>query len=143
MQQSFLSTGAGDRYAPVLYFSCFPCQPGRQDDPGYRPVPGDLIGIKVYDHDDLARDIRIPQDGAIAFPLWRLTKLTGMSELALRQLLQTQLEAKYLQSRHQQQHLNMAHAWPTSWAASKSRRHRIITVLQHLGHAGNRRRRRL
>jgi polysaccharide export outer membrane protein len=68
------------------------------DESSYRFVAGDLIRIEVYDHEDLSRDIRIPQDGSIAFPLLGdLPRIAGMSELNLRTILKERLEADFLQ----------------------------------------------
>ena len=68
-----------------------------EGDLDYIIVPGDLIRVDVYGHDDLSRDIRVPQDGSIAFPLLGdLPRVAGLSEFALRAMLKNKLEERFL-----------------------------------------------
>lgn len=56
----------------------------------YRLGPGDLLKIGVFDHPELAADVRVSQSGNITFPLLGQLSINGMStwdvekELALR-----------------------------------------------------------
>ena len=67
-------------------------------DPGYRLYPGDLLRIDIFDHPDLAAQIRIPSSGSSSFPLiGDIGTLAGrpLSEFQIE--LRRRLEADYLQ----------------------------------------------
>jgi polysaccharide export outer membrane protein len=42
---------------------------GEQPPQGYRLLPGDLLHIAVFDHEDLTAQIRVPVNGVISYPL--------------------------------------------------------------------------
>lgn len=67
-------------------------------DAGYRLFPGDLLRIDIFDHPDLATQIRIPASGHSAFPLiGDIGVLVGAPLGSFQAELRRRLEADYLQ----------------------------------------------
>ncbi len=58
---------------------------------GYRVGPGDVLEISVWGHENLRREIAVPPDGAIAFPLVQEVDARGMTIPAIREAVTTKL----------------------------------------------------
>jgi polysaccharide export outer membrane protein len=67
-----------------------------QQDKDYIIGPGDVLEIKVWDHDDLFRRVEVSQEGAITYPFIGRIKAANHSVFELETLLQTKLADGYL-----------------------------------------------
>lgn len=65
--------------------------------PEYRLAPGDLLLVKVFQVDDLERQVRIDQNGHISLPLIGDVKATGLGVGELEKLVAERYAAGYLQ----------------------------------------------
>ena len=59
-------------------------------------IPGDVLMITVFRQADLEREIRIPQDGRISFPLIGSVEAGGRTQAELEGLIRHKLEDEYL-----------------------------------------------
>jgi polysaccharide export outer membrane protein len=59
-------------------------------------LPGDLLVITVFRQQDLEREVRIPQNGKINFPLIGLVQAGGKTQAELEAVIRQKLEADYL-----------------------------------------------
>jgi len=59
-------------------------------------LPGDLLFITVFRQTDLERELRIPQDGKITFPLIGQVQAGGKTQAELEQVIRSKLEADYV-----------------------------------------------
>lgn len=59
-------------------------------------LPGDLLVITVFRQPDLERELRIPQDGKITFPLIGPVPAGGKTQAELERAIRQKLEADYL-----------------------------------------------
>lgn len=59
-------------------------------------LPGDLLRIAVFRHPDLDLEVRIPQDGAIGYPLIGTVRAAGVTPAALQETIRARLEKDFL-----------------------------------------------
>ena len=59
-------------------------------------LPGDLLFITVFRQPDLDRELRIPKDGKIPFPLIGSVQAAGKTQADVEQIIRKKLEADYL-----------------------------------------------
>lgn len=62
----------------------------------YRIGPGDLIDIKVFEVEGLNQTVRVTPEGTILFPLLGAIKVEGLTEVELKNLIESLLEKKYI-----------------------------------------------
>ena len=62
----------------------------------YRIGPGDLIEIKVFEVEGLNQVVRVTPEGTILFPLLGAIKAAGLTEVELKNLIESLLEKKYI-----------------------------------------------
>lgn len=65
--------------------------------PEYRLAPGDLLLVKVFQVDDLERQVRVDNSGAITLPLIGEVHAAGLGQVELEKLLADRYRAGYLQ----------------------------------------------
>lgn len=112
-----------NRFAPALLFlaACGTSEPYRPPHPvvqsfippksaeGAQPVkwgprpdpillPGDLLRITVYRQQDLDLEVRIPDTGAISYPLIGLVRAQGRTPAGLQEYIREKLEKDYLEN---------------------------------------------
>jgi len=91
-----LPSAAGPTAANTLVLSQAPAAVATASD---QLLPGDLLHMDVYDNPDLTIELRVPNDGAMVFPLiGPLTGIKGMTCDGLSHRIAQLLEAKYLTS---------------------------------------------
>jgi polysaccharide export outer membrane protein len=62
----------------------------------YAVGPGDVLNIKVWDHEDLDRSVEVSEEGAFTFPFIGKVKVSGMTTFKIEKLLEQKLADGYL-----------------------------------------------
>jgi polysaccharide export outer membrane protein len=65
--------------------------PARAEADGYELAPGDMLEISVWKDEDLSRQLEIPPDGIVSFPLIGDVDAKGMSVPRLRETIEKRL----------------------------------------------------
>lgn len=60
--------------------------------PEYALQPGDLLGVTVYQEDELNREVLVRPDGGISFPLAGDIRVAGLSAAAVKNVLEQRLD---------------------------------------------------
>lgn len=62
----------------------------------YTVGPGDVLNIKVWDHEDLDRSVKVSEEGAFTFPFIGKVNVSGMTTFEIEKKLEDQLADGYL-----------------------------------------------
>lgn len=80
----------------VAVLSAFPAPPRVLADENYAVGPGDVLDIKVWDHEDLNRSVEVSEEGAFTFPFIGKVKVSGMTTFRIEKILEDKLADGYL-----------------------------------------------
>jgi polysaccharide biosynthesis/export protein len=80
----------------VAVLSAFPAPPQCLAVENYTVGPGDVLNIKVWDHEDLDRSVEVSEEGAFTFPFIGKVKVSKMTTFKIEKLLEDKLADGYL-----------------------------------------------
>lgn len=80
----------------VTVLSTLSAQPESLAEENYAVGPGDVLNIKVWDHEDLDRSVKVSEEGAFTFPFIGEVKVSGMTTFKIEKILEDKLADGYL-----------------------------------------------
>ncbi len=80
----------------LMALSALAAPPLSLADENYAVGPGDVLNIKVWDHEDLDRSVEVSEEGAFTFPFIGKVEVSGMTTFEIEKILKDKLADGYL-----------------------------------------------